>query len=116
MHNYVQVNVYIVIGFCPITINSWGLVFFAACHDGLNIIFDLQEAVCSRLVAELYAALRKFYDFDTRLCTALRNVYGFAQIVRILRTFVYGFCALSGLCVRIRIFSVKQLVQMNTDS
>ena len=27
--------------FFPITINSWGLVFFAACHDGLNILFDL---------------------------------------------------------------------------
>ena len=65
---------------------------------------------------------------------AFPYVYGFAYIVRIFRTYVYdialckqllrtytalrtlyGFCALSGLCIRIRILRFKRIVYTDTS-
>ena len=70
--------------------------------------------VCVRLFA-MYAALLRLYGLCVHLCMALRNVYAFAYVVRLVRTFVYGFCPLSSLCIRISILRVKRLVHKYTD-
>ena len=38
------------------------------------------------------------------------------KTIRLLRAFVYGFCALICLCVRIRLFRIKRLLRKDTDS
>ena len=52
--------------------------------------------------------------FFVRMCMALRNVCVFADVVWLLRTFLNGFCVLSGLYVRIQILCVKRIVHTDT--
>ena len=97
-----------------------------------------------------YSNVQKFYVFQIRFylllfyiilcvlcvrtCTVLQNVYVFAEVVHLLRTFIYGFAQCRGLCVVctdfarqmdcayvygfaqvVRLLRVKWLVRMYTD-
>ena len=48
---------------------------------------------------KLYAALCRLYVFCVRLCASLRNVCGFAYVVRIFQTFMFGFAQCMRRCV-----------------